>query len=290
MSRMIGQIIDSSGNLPRDIIEEYNISEAPFYFKFEDMDYVKENVDYETDEFFQHMQKNPNDIPKTSAPNVHDWLSLFKDRYAEGAREFIVTTISSKLSASFQTANSAKEMFEKLYDDVFVEVVNSNACACGQAALEIWIAKTIDGGESFETIVQKVREMIPRVNTLFAVDSLKYMKAGGRIGAAAALLGVLINIKPVCEFVDGEVEVIKAVRGRKRSLRTLVDVAISRITNINRTIIVLQNAKSQKDADYMYQYLKEKTKKNIRVFSSSLGITVGAHSGPGSIGIGFVEY
>ncbi len=290
MRRPIGQIIDSSGNLPRDLIEKFKISEASFYFKFDGMDYVKENVDYTTDEFFEHMEKNPNDIPKTSAPNIHDWLTLFKKRYEEGVREFIVTTISSKLSASYQTATSAKEMFEKLYDDVFVEVINSNACACGQAALEIWIAKTIAAGESFETLVQKVRDMVPRVNTLFAVDSLKYMKAGGRIGAAAALLGVLINIKPVCEFVEGEVEVIKTVRGRKRSLRSLIDVAVSRITDINRAVVVLQNAKSPKDADYMYQYLREKTQEKIQVFKSGLGITVGAHSGPGSIGIGFVEY
>lgn len=290
MDQTICQIVDSSGNLPRDIIKQYNISEASFYFKFKNTDYVKENVDYETDEFFEHMEKNPDDIPKTSAPNVYDWLSLFKKRYAEGARKFIVTTISSKLSASFQTATSAKEMFEKDYADVPVEVIDSNTCACGQAALEIWIARMIENGKNYEAIVQKAREMIPRVTTLFAVNSLKYMEAGGRIGAAAALLGVLINIKPVCEFVDGEVRVVKPIVGRKRSIRALVDVALSRITNINRTIIVLQNAKSPKDADYMYQYLREKAKERIEVFSSNLGITVGAHSGPGSIGIGFVEY
>lgn len=290
MSKIICQIIDSSGNLPRDIIERYNISETSFYFKFKDTDYMQENVDYETNEFFEHMEQNPNDIPKTSAPNIYDWLSLFQKRYASGARKFIVTTISEKLSTSFQTAMSAKEMFEEDHADVQVEVINSNTCACGQAAFEIWLAKIIDSGEDFAVIVKKAREMIPHINTLFAVDSLKYMQAGGRIGAAAAFLGMIINVKPVCEFVDGEVHVIKPVLGRKKSLRAMVDVAISRISNINRAIIVLQNAKSQKDADYMYQYLKEKTKDRLQVFSSNLGITVGAHSGPGSIGIGFVEY
>src|SRR5699024_6543658 len=97
MSKIICQIIDSSGNLPRDIIERYNISETSFYFKFKDTDYMQENVDYETNEFFEHMEQNPNDIPKTSAPNIYDWLSLFQKRYASGARKFIVTTISEKL-------------------------------------------------------------------------------------------------------------------------------------------------------------------------------------------------
>lgn len=290
MSRTVCQIIDSSGNLPRNILEQYNISEASFYVKFKSTDYVRENVDYETEAFFEHMEKNPNDIPNTAAPNVHDWLSILKERYAAGARKFIITTISSKLSASFQTATSAKEMFAEDFADAPVEVIDSNTCACGQAALEIWIARMIENGKNYESIVEKAREMIPRINTLFAVNSLKYMEAGGRIGSAAALLGVLINIKPVCEFVDGEVRVIRPVVGRKRSIRAMVDAAVSRIGNINRAIIVLQNAKSAQDADYMYQYLKEKTKEKIQVFSSTLGITVGAHSGPGSIGIGFVEY
>lgn len=290
MSGLIRQIVDSSGNLPRELIKKCKISEASFYFRFANMDYVRENVDYETDEFFKHMELNPDDIPNTAAPNTHDWLSILEDLYQQGIKKFLVTTISSKLSASFQTATSAKEMFEQSHGDVRVEVVNSNTCACGQAAFEIWIAKMIERGESLEAIAKKAREMVPRISTLFAVDSLKYMKAGGRVGAAAALLGALIKLKPVCEFVDGEVEVVRPVVGRKRSLKTMIDVAVSRIGDINRTIIVLQNAKSPIDADYMYQYLIEKTKERIPVFNSSLGITVGAHSGPGSVGIGFVEY
>jgi len=290
MNEKIGQIVDSSGNIPRDIIKKHNISETPFYVKFEETDYIKENVGYEASEFFKHMEQNPNDIPKTSAPNTHDWLSSFKEQYAKGVRKYIVTTASSKISASFQTATSAKEMFEESYDDVYVEVINSNTCACGQAALEIWIAKMIESGKDWRSMLEKINKMIPQVNTLFAVNSLKYMQAGGRIGGAAAFLGKVIHIKPVCEFRDGEVHVIKPMIGRKKSLRAMIDVMVSRITNIDRTIIVLQNAQSKKDADYMYQYLKEKTKDYIQVFSGNLGITVGAHSGPGSIGIGFVEY
>lgn len=290
MKQTICQVIDSSGNVPLDIIEKYTIDEVSFYFKFNNTDYMKENIDYTTNEFFEYMEENPDDIPKTSAPNIYDWLSLFKERYAQGVRKYIVTTVASKLSGSFQAANSAKEMFKESYDDVYMEVVNSNTCACGQAALEIWIAKMIDMGKDFESIVKRTHEMIPYVNTLFTVNSLKYMQAGGRIGAAAAFLGKVINIKPVCEFIDGEVHVIKPIIGRKKSIRAMVDVVISRITNINRSIIVLQHAKAQKDADYMYQYLKEKTKDNIQIFTSNLGVTVGAHSGPGSIGIGFIEY
>lgn len=290
MNKMICQIVDSSGSVPRDFIKQYNISEVPFFFKFDNTSYYRENVDYEITEFYKHMEEYPDEVPKTSAPNINDWLTVFEERYARGDKKYIVTTISSKLSSSFQTAISAKEIFEARNNDVYIEVISSTTCACGQAALEIGIAKMIDSDRDFRDIVETIHKMVTNLNTLFVVNSLTYMKAGGRIGGATAFLGKLINIKPVCEFMDGVVHPIKAIRGRKKSLKTMIDVAVSRIIDINKMIIIIQNAECQEDADYMCNYLREKTNFSGQIFKSNLGIIVGAHSGPGAIGIGFVEH
>lgn len=290
MNKTICQIVDSSGSLPREFIKQYNISEVPFYFKFENTDYYRENVDYGINEFYKHMEEHPDDVPKTSAPNIHDWLTVFEEQYDKGAREYIVTTISSKLSASFQTAISAKEIFEEKNNDANIEVINSNTCACGQGALEIEIAKMIDSARKFGDIIETIHKMITNINTLFVVDSLKYMKAGGRIGGATASLGTILNIKPVSEFIDGEVHLIKMIHGRRKSLKAMIDIAVSRIIDINKVTITIQNAECQEDADYMSRYLREKTNDGCQIFTRSLGITVGAHSGPGAIGIGFVEH
>lgn len=290
MNKTICQIVDSSGSLPRDFIKQYNISEVSFYFKFESTDYYRENVEYETNEFYKHMEKHPDDVPKTSAPNIHDWLTVFEERYARGAKKYIVTTISTKLSASFQSAISAKKIFEERNNDVQIEVISSNTCACGQAALEIGIAKMIDSDRDFGEIIENIHKMVTNISSLFVVNSLTYMQAGGRIGGATAFLGKLINIKPVCEFIDGVVHPIRMIRGRNKSLKTMIDVAVSRIIDINKMIIIIQNAQCQEDADYICNYLREKTNYCCQIFKSNLGITVGAHSGPGAIGIGFVEY
>lgn len=290
MNKTICLVVDSSGNLSRDFLKQHNISEVSFYFKFKNTDYFKENIDYETSDFFKHMEKDPDDIPKTSAPNPHDWLSSFEEQYAKGARKYIVTTISSTLSSSFQTATIAKQIFEDKYDDIQIEVIDSNTCAGGQAALEIWIAKMILGDKKYNYIIDAIYKLLPDLNTIFVVDSLKYMNAGGRIGEAAMFLGKVINIKPISELVKGEVKVIKPMIGRKKSLRKMVDVAISRIENIYNTIIVIQNAGFQQDAEYLYDYIKETTNNKAEIFKSNLGITVGAHTGPGTMGIGFLEF
>lgn len=289
MNNTICQIVDSSGSLPLNLIKKYNISEVPFYFKFKNTNYYRENIEYKIAEFYKHMEEYPDDVPKTSCPNIYDWLTSFDEQYAKGAKKYIVTTISSKLSSSYQTAIAAKKIFQEKNSDVSIEVVSSNTCACGQAALEICIAKMIYSGKEFWDIISKINKIVKNTNTLFVVNSLKYMKAGGRIGGATAFLGKLINFKPLCEFTDGEVHPIKVIIGRKKSIRAMIDVAISRIGDINKMIIIVQHAECKEDINYICKYLREKTNNSNQIYNSNLGVTVGAHSGPGTIGIGFIE-
>jgi len=289
MNKSICQIVDSSGSLPRDLLKRHGISEVPFYFKFDGTDYARENVDWGVDEFYRHMEEHPDLVPSTACPNVYDWLSVFERALAHGAAHLIVTTISAKLSGSFQTALSAKKIFDEEHGDVRLEVIDSNTCACGQAALEIGVAKMIEEGMEFEELIDRVHKLIAKTTTLFAVHSLKYMKAGGRIGGAAAFLGGLIHIKPVCEFVEGVVHPVKAVRGRKASLAAMADIAISRAGDFGKMIIVIQNARFPEDAAFLIDCLRRKSGFEGLIYKSDLGITVGAHSGPGAIGIGIVE-
>lgn len=290
MSEKIAQLADSAGNLPREILKKYKIKEVPFYFTFDGNKYYLENKEYKTENFYKYMKNNPEQIPKTAAPNVNDWLEAFEEFYREGYRKFIVTTISPKLSASFQNANMARIAYMKSKKDAKIEVVTSNSCTCGQAALEIKIAQLINEGVmSWEEFLPKINIMVSGLTTLFSVHNLIYMKAGGRIGGATAFLGKLINIKPICEFVNGAVRPIKAVRGRKKALTVLVDTVIERIKDINNVVICTQSALSEDDEDFIIQRIRRSLDYQGEIYRGTLGTTIGAHSGPGSIGIGFVE-
>lgn len=282
-------IADSSGGLPQEVVEQHQIIEVPFYFKFQNSGYYCENVDYSTSDFYKHMEKSPEDVPQTAAPNVNDWLAALEKQYAERVKKLIITTISSKLSSSYQTASMAKDVFLEEHKDAQVAVIDSNTCACGQASFEIAIAKMIESGKDFQEIVSRVSQAVTNITTLFVVNNLKYMEAGGRIGGATAFLGKLAQIKPVCEFVEGAVRPVKAVIGRKSSLKTMMDIAASRISDWSQLIVTVQNAEYMEDAEYAVEYLKKMTSYSGQIFRSDLGVVVGAHSGPGAAGIGLVQ-
>lgn len=290
MNDRIAQLVDSAGSLPREILTQFRIKEVPLYFTFDHEHYYRENVDYSNLDFYIHMKEKPDQVPKTSAPNVYDWLDGFNEMYEKGYNRLIVTTIASRLSASYQNAMQARDLFLESVRDAKVNIFDSRTCACGQAALEIKIAEMIHHKQmQWEDIINRTKELIPKATSLFSVQELTYMKAGGRIGGAVAFLGKLINIKPICEFVDGVVHPIKALRCRNKALEYMANICVSRIKNACNTIIVIQNALCEKDELFLTEKLKQILGQDIHIYHSGVGTSVGSHSGPGSIGIGFLD-
>lgn len=288
MEERIAQLVDSAGSLPRDLFAEFNIREVPLYFSFDKENTYRENLDFSNTDFYLHMQENPRQIPRTSAPNAHDWLNAYKEMSAQGFNRLLVTTIASKLSASYQNAVLAKNMFLETIKNVEIEIFDSQTCACGQAALEIKIAQLIRQ-ISWEDLIEQIKHLIPQAVSIFTVQELTYMSAGGRIGGAAAFLGNLIKIKPVCEFVNGVVRPIKAARGRHKALQYLIDLCGERIKNVPDTVIVTQQALCADDELFIVNELRKILGEKANIFRSTVGISVGSHSGPGALGVGFLN-
>jgi DegV family protein with EDD domain len=289
MQQRIAQIVDSAGSIPRDILKKYNIAEVAFYITLGE-DQYRENISINSQVFYEHMLRQKGKIPKTSIPGPAEWVNAFKEKYKEGYRDYIVTTIAAPLSASVQSASIAADEFKVSHPDTNINIIETNTCACGQAALEIKIAKLIEQREiTLEDLVKRVKSFLPEVVSLFSVNELTYMRAGGRIGGAAAFLGKLINIKPVCEFIDGVVHPIKPVRSRQKALQTLADEAAKRITRAEEAIICVQYAICQEDAAFLIRQLREKLNYNGPIYQSPVGAVIGSHSGPSAIGIGIVQ-
>ncbi|MGM0641364.1 MAG: DegV family protein [Thermotogota bacterium] len=286
----IAQVVDSASNLPNRILDKYNISKIPFYITFDGKEYLIQGKDISDEEFYKRMAENPDRVPKTAAPNSEDWIKIFEEKYNNGFKNIIVTTISNELSASYQNAYIAKNDFLKKHEDTKISLIDTRTCTCGQAALEIKIGELIKNGEkSFEEISKIAKESIGKTTTLFSVKTLKYMKAGGRIGGATEFVGTLLKIKPISEFVDGVVKPIKAVRTRRRSLDKMVDIIADRVKDPKKIVLCTRSAMFEEDEKYMVEKLKDKLNYDGEINSGMLGAVIGAHSGPGAIGIGFTE-
>ena len=289
MQKPLSLIVDSSASLPRSAIERYDIGVIPFYYKFSEPDYSREDPAIGTEPFYRHMEKDPQDLPHTAAPNVCDWTDVIEARYAAGQRQFLLMTISSELSSSYQSACAAKKMLEEHCPDIALEVLDSNTCACGLAALELAAAVQADAGRALPEVYAATAALRPQTTSLFSVRDLTYMRAGGRIGGAAAFIGQLVSIKPVCAFVGGVVKPVRAVPGRRRALKFMVDYAVSHMDDPQAQLISVQNALFPEDAEYILSYFRSCTGYAGEIFHSDLGVVVGSHSGPGAIGIGFVR-
>ena len=289
MMKPIAQVVDSAGSIPRELLEKYSIGEVAFHVHFDQQQY-RENVSINSEELYKRMKKLPRQVPKTAVPGISDWIRAFEKKYQDGYQSILVTTIARPLSASADSATAAADAFMKLHPEVTIQVLESNTCACGQAALEIKIAQLIEQQQlSLEELVRYVRELLPKVVSLFSVNELTYMQAGGRIGGAAALLGKLIQIKPVCEFIGGVVHLIKPLRCRKKAMGLLVDETVKRVKEIEQAVICVQHALCEEDAEFMIAQLRERLNFQGPIYLSPVGAVVGSHSGPGSIGIGMVE-
>jgi len=286
----IAQIVDSASNLPDEVLDKYKITKVPFYITFDGKEYLVQGKDISDEEFYNKMAEDPERVPKTAAPNSEDWIKIFEEKYNDGFKNIVVTTISNELSASYQNAYIAKNDFLKKHEDAAISLIDTRTCTCGQAALEIKIAELIkDREKSFDEISKIAEESITKTTTIFSVKTLKYMKAGGRIGGATEFVGTLLKIKPISEFVDGVVKPIKAVRTRRRSIDKMVDIIADRVKDPNKIVLCTRSAMFEEDENYMIEKLKEKLNYTGEIYSGMLGAVIGAHSGPGAIGIGFTE-
>lgn len=289
--KLIAQIGDSGGMLPEKFLEEYNIKKVPFYITLDGSKYLVQGKEISDKELYEKMEEDPNLLPKTSAPNVNDWYQAFEEKYKEGYRKIIVTTISSKLSASNQNANVAKKEFLSDHKDCSIEIIDTLTCSAGQSAIELKIAQYIkEGIESFKELSEIAKKLIEKTTLVFTVKTLKYMEAGGRIGKAAKFLGILLKINPISEFVDGEVKPIKIERTRKSALNRMVEIITERIKDVQKITLFTRSALFEEDENYIINKLKESLNYQKEIYSGVLEAVIGVHAGPGAIGIAFTEF
>ena len=208
---------DSSCDLPDSVVNEYNIELIPFYVSFDQNTYYKERVELTIRDFYNTLRKK-NVFPKTSLPSVNDYMKIFTS-YIRENKGIICFCLTSKFSGSYQAAVNAKNILLEEYPDAKIEVINSIQATAGQGLIVLQAAKMQKAGYSMEDTVRKIEILKETARITFFVDTLEYLEKGGRIGKVSALIGGVLNFKPLIVVKEGELIPYGKIRGRKKALK-----------------------------------------------------------------------
>ena len=272
----IAIVTDSTCDLPKKIIEKYNISVVPLNVHFGEETFL-DGIDLEPDVFFEKLSTS--DIhPTTSQPSVGRFLETYNDLLK--SHDFIISIhISDKLSATHSTALQAMNQLS----NEKIKVIDSKNGTLGLGSLVHKVALINESDKDFESLINKTQDLVEKAEFFGLVPTLKYLAKGGRIGKAQEFFGSLLKVKPILSAVDGEIHPVGKVRTLNKGMDYIVDIVKE---NKIETLFVV-HANHLERANLLIEKLDGVIDKKSIVISE-FGPVVGTHLGPGAFGIGFI--
>ena len=272
-------VTDTLSDLPANLIKEYGISVVPLNLHF-GTEVYRDNVDITTDVFYQKLM-NKQVFPTTSAPGP----GIFVELYTKLAKEtdgIVAIMTSRKISAVGESALQAKNMVKL---EAKIEVIDTQLIAGALMLVVISAAELAKAGGTFDQVVAMVKDTMVRTQVRMGFDTLEYLRRGGRIGKATALLGTLLRVHPVLGLKEGEAFPYHRARNRAGAVDFLVNFAHG-FAKIDK--MAVEDATTPEEADAMVERLGAFFPKE-KIFRSKVSPVFGAHSGPHVLSVAVIE-
>lgn len=272
-------ITDSTCDLTRSELDDLDVQRVPLYISFQDSTY-RDWEDITPADIIAGVTEGA-DLPTTSQPSPQDFVAAYRRAVEAGAEQILCLTISAELSGTYQSANLAREEVA-----VPVTVIDSRGASLGLGDMVKKAAELRERGASLETIVGALEHIRDSNFVLFTVATLEFLQKGGRIGRAGALLGSLLNIKPILTLKEGRIEPLGRARGNKKALRELVSqVQAYRRDHPGELVINFLHIQDAEAA----RTLKEEIEAAGIAYSGGeiyeIGAVITSHVGPGTYGL-----
>ncbi len=281
----IAFVTDSVAGMPTDLVKQYDIAVVPLQVIF-GTESFRDGIDLTQDQFFERL-KAAKTLPTTSQPSVADFEEAYKKLLADPNVDSIVSIhLSSTVPSG--TYSSAQQAADRLSADSGkkITVIDSQQVYMGYGLMVLNAARAAEQGKSHDEAVKVAEDMKGRIQLILLVDTLEYLQRGGRIGGAQALLGGLLNIKPILQIKGGRVEPLERVRSRRKAMERLVEIAADAVKG-RPCQVAVGHAQAAEDAKTLAGMVREKM--NVKEeFTSDLGPVISTHTGPGVLG--FVYY
>jgi DegV family protein with EDD domain len=272
-------VTDSTAYLPKTLVEQYQIHVVPNVVNWGTKSY-RDGVDIGATEFFERLKTDPVQ-PTTAVSGVGD----FRDVYAkasETADAVLGMHLSAKLSGTFMAAEQAKGMLA----DRNIQVIDSNATAMALGFVVLAAARVAQAGGGLEEAAQAARAAIPNVGIVFTVETLEYLKRGGRIGGGAAFVGGLLDLKPILELRDGRVEPVERVRTKRKAVERVLEIITEKTKGKQPIRLATLHAAAPQEAATLLEAAKQKLGA-VESILSEVSPTVAVHTGPGTVGLAY---
>jgi DegV family protein with EDD domain len=282
---MLRIICDVCADIPVNVAKERNITVMPMNLTVNGVDRVYNAESFDALDFYDGMRNG--DACSTSQISTEAYKEFFTP-YLEQGDDVIFACLSSGLSGSYNNSASAAEELKQAFPNQKIHSIDSLAASLGEGLFVLQLAKLRDEGKSFDEIVSWGEENKHNVMHWFTVDDLKYLRKGGRVSATSAIVGTILDIKPVlqCNSVGKLVPNLK-VKGRKKSIKAIFESMKKYGVDINGQEICISHGDCIEDA-LMLQNLVSDEYPDCTFVIGHIGAVIGAHSGPGTLALFFM--
>ena len=278
----IAVLVDSGSDIDLEKSKEFGIYLMPFYVNL-DGEFYKEQVELKPDKFYNWIKKNEK-LPKTSIPSPGELKEKFDQIKNDGFEKLLIITISKNFTGFYNLCSQIE------YNDLEIEVIDSQSVALTTGLLAIYAKDLIKKGYEFKEIVEMVEDKKKESKIFFTLDTFKYIIAGGRVPKAFGKVGELLNIKPivVCDPLDGKYNIVKTCRGEKKVIKEMEKLASEYLGKIDKYYMVISNGGYKKGSEILEEKLKDFKEKSSLFLASQIAPSLGANTGPGLFGFGFL--
>jgi len=271
-------VTDSTAYLPDELVEGYGIHVVPLYVVLAGHS-GREGSDIAPGDVARALGVRGQSV-STSRPTPGDFVAAYRRALDEGADRLVSVHLSSKLSGTWDAARlAASQVGEHI-----VTVVDTRSAAMGAGFAVLAAARSAAAGADPATVARTAQEIAESTRTFFVVDTLEYLRRGGRIGSAAAVLGSALAVKPVLHVQDGRVVPLEKVRTTARALNRLVQRAVE-VAGQGPVSVAIHHLAAAEKAERLAAEIRDRLPQLRELHVSELGAAIGAHVGPGAVGI-----
>ncbi|MCH4239311.1 MAG: DegV family protein [Oscillospiraceae bacterium] len=276
MAEKIAILVDSGSDLPEELKKKYGIWTMNLRIVYGNEVYEDGSLPPQT-----VYSRFPQEIPKTSTPNLLEVKDAVEQIRAQGYSKLIAVCISSGLSGTYNTVKTALGEFHDMQTFTF----DSKSISIGTGMFALWAARAVAAGMSFEQITAGLQRKTKECKVFFYMDTLDYLRAGGRIGKITGLIGKVLNIKPVISCnEEGIYYTVAMMRGKKNGMQRLLE-TVQKHEPKGKLWLALMNGDAEEEAAHVRKQLSEMFPNAERVVDKQITASLAVHTGPGLIGI-----